>query len=527
MYITPNCPNIPLAVLNAIAQGEKEIIFEKATYHFYPDRGIERISHVSNHDNDGPKKVGLQIEHASDITIDGGGSRFIFHGIMLPAAVEYASNVKLCNFSIDVPVTAYVHSTVLDADEHHCDIKLWDNTPYHMEGNIPMFEIDGGCAFPYKNVLEFNAELECIEYGTNDRDYFTHSEAEELEPGVLRICQDFSVVPKKGNYMLWHLGKRFAPGIFINESRQVTVENVQIHHCFGMGVLAELTRDITIRQLYITPSEGRFNSAYADGVHFVECSGSILLEDSRIEKQMDDPLNCHGIYAQVEEICGNTVWVRLKHHQALGMPIFKAGDRVEYIEYDTLLSYGENELVEAELCNESQLRLVFKQEPGVRKDDYLENISHTPNLTVRNCYFGKNRARGLLITTRGKVLVEGNTFERAGAAIRISGDCNFWYESGCVRDVTIRNNTFIDINANPRWGKAVIDVAPQVLRVGGPVHRNIRIVNNTFRTFDIPLLWANCAENVVFEDNVVERTNTFPPKGLSTEEVVLCEIPAL
>ena len=152
---------------------------------------------------------------------------------------------------------------------------------------------------------------------------------------------------------------------------------------------------------------------------------------------------------------------------------------------------------------------------------YIENISHAANLTVKNSKFGKNRARGLLITTRGKVLVENNVFERAGAAIRISGDANFWYESGCVRDVTIRNNTFIDCNANSRWGSAVIDVAPQVLKPAGAVHKNICIEGNTFKTFDIPLLWANCTENIIFRNNKIEKTETFPPKGIIKEMVTL------
>lgn len=521
MLIKANCDNVTLAVEKALSRGEKEIVFEKGEYHFYQENAQERNSYISNHDNDGVKRVGINLENLSGITIDGAGSKFIFHGIMLPISVTNSTDVVLRNFSIDFPVAAYVHSTVLEAGEDFCDVKLWENTPYRMENGTPFFAVDGGYEFPYGNALEFNPKLECVEYGTNERDYFTHSNAEELSIGVLRIKQDFPVTPKEGNYMFFRLGKRFAPAIFIDKSLEITVKEVTVHHCFGMALLAQLSGNINIHAVKVIPSSGRFVSAYADAVHFVECRGDIVVENCHFEKQMDDALNCHGIYVRVEEVCGKTALLHLMHRQALGIPVFSAGDNVEYVDFETMQSYGENRIVKAQMQDASTIRVTFEKEASVKCGDYLENISHSPNLTVRNCYFGKNRARGLLITTRGKVLVENNTFERTGTAIRISGDCNFWFESGVVKDVTISGNTFIDLNANSRWGQAVIDVTPQNVKAYRAVHKNIRIINNTFRTFDEPLLWAKSAEGIVFKNNEIEKTTTFPPKGLLADAVTL------
>jgi hypothetical protein len=81
--------------------------------------------------------------------------------------------------------------------------------------------------------------------------------------------------------------------------------------------------------------------------------------------------------------------------------------------------------------------------------------------------------RGFLLTTRGKVLVEGNTFHRCKMpAILIEGDANNWYESGSIRDMTIRGNTFIGCG---------IAINPHVRSGDDPVHKNIRIVDNTFK----------------------------------------------
>lgn len=62
------------------------------------------------------------------------------------------------------------------------------------------------------------------------------------------------------------------------------------------------------------------------------------------------------------------------------------------------------------------------------------------NNTIRD-----NRARSVLVTTKGKVLIEGNYFSSQMHGILIEGDNHKWYESGAVQDVTIRNNMFENI----------------------------------------------------------------------------------
>ena len=56
----------------------------------------------------------------------------------------------------------------------------------------------------------------------------------------------------------------------------------------------------------------------------------------------------------------------------------------------------------------------------------LENLTWTPEVTIRDNLFGGVRARGLLVTTPRTTVVEENTFQSSGAAITISGDANGW-----------------------------------------------------------------------------------------------------
>ena len=60
------------------------------------------------------------------------------------------------------------------------------------------------------------------------------------------------------------------------------------------------------------------------------------------------------------------------------------------------------------------------------------------------------------------------------SAILVEDDAQGWYESGCVRDMTIRNNRFL------RCGEPVVHINPRNTVANDSLHRNIRIENNEF-----------------------------------------------
>ena len=77
------------------------IEFAPGVYHFYPSQKIQREYYISNHDQDNPKFVGIALENTQNITIDGKGSQFVFHGVMLPLSILNTQNCTIKNLSID------------------------------------------------------------------------------------------------------------------------------------------------------------------------------------------------------------------------------------------------------------------------------------------------------------------------------------------------------------------------------------------------------------------------------------------
>ena len=102
---TNNSPLIQKALRqikeSAIADESIILNFTAGEYHFFPTGSAEKEYYISNHDQTNPKKVGLPLEDWKNLTIEGNGAEFIFHGQMLPLSLLRSSNCTLQNFSID------------------------------------------------------------------------------------------------------------------------------------------------------------------------------------------------------------------------------------------------------------------------------------------------------------------------------------------------------------------------------------------------------------------------------------------
>lgn len=123
-------PNVLARILNADKEPISEIKFEKGTYHFYPDLGLEKFVHISNH-NDVVIKTAFPILNFKDLTIDGQGSTFIFHGRMIPFLIDNSTNITVKNVSVDWAESFHSEATIVanNKEENTFDIKISDE--YH------------------------------------------------------------------------------------------------------------------------------------------------------------------------------------------------------------------------------------------------------------------------------------------------------------------------------------------------------------------------------------------------------------
>lgn len=509
--------------------GYRRLVLPNGTYHFHPAFAMEEYLFISNND-EGLKRIAFFLEDWNDIEIDGQNSLLIFHGLMLPFVFRRCCNVTLRNLRIDWERSFHSEARVVEVGDGHVDLEIDPVLyPYKIERGTLQFTGEHGMLLDVDNILEFDAARRETAFQVRDNyDMATRHTAEELAPGRIRFRAEFSEPrPKVGNILALIDERRLCPGITITRSRDVLCENVTLHHAGGMGFIAQLSHNVTLRHCRVSPSpeKGRMISLRADATHFVCCSGHLLLEHCELSHQLDDPGNFHNVYAPiVQRLSPHSVIVRMQHYQQWGLELFEAGHRVEFVEAASLARQTGNEITSVKRLNREHTLLEFRQ-PVVYGPGWAVGSLHwVAHVTVRHTSVHSNRARGFLVTTNGKAVFEDNYFHSPGAAILIEGDAKYWYEAGAVEDVLIRRNTFENCNYGV-WGRATIDINPAIEpehRAMQRFHRNIRIEENEFITFHSNLLRAHCVDGLSLSNNHIRWTTDYPATERS-ERLFVCE----
>ncbi|MDR3709872.1 MAG: right-handed parallel beta-helix repeat-containing protein [Capsulimonadaceae bacterium] len=504
--------------------GPKKLVFPKGRYHFWSDRATEEYLFVSNNDPS-LKALAFPLIGFDDLEIDGQGSEFIFHGFITPFAISASHDIRLRNFSIDWERTFHNEALIMDSKPApkdglaSIDLGISKQYPYRVEHEQLRFTgyHDHEPLAP-GHALSFDPVRREPSWQAHD-DWAVKQwhHAVEIDPGIVRFTAKFSQPPKAGNVATFSNAGRYCPAIVLTGSQDIELSDIAIHHCGGMGVIAQLTRNIRLTRVKVTPPPGsdRVISATADATHVVNCAGQIEFDECRFENQLDDPGNFHGIYARVSRVTSpSTVEVELVHGQQVGIEITHPGDEIEFVGNKNLLTYATAKVAAFTRINKRffEVEIEGNLPPETAKGDVIASLTWVSNVTVRNSRVGNNRARGFLISTAGKVLIENNVFRSPGAAILIAGDANYWFESGKVRDITVRGNTF-DNCLYSVWGRAVIDIVPEIEpknREGALYHQNIRIENNKFILADARVMNAHCVDGLVFKNNTIEWGSDYP-----------------
>lgn len=503
-----------------------ELIFEKGEYHFFPDEGVDRYCFVSNND-EGLKRVIFPIEDIKNLTIDGQGSLFVFHGFTNPFLVDKSSQITFKNFSVDVSRPFHSEGIILESKPNELDLRIPEQFPYKIVNNILVFTegdaekddrkttVSKEAIYNYGSLLEFDTEKRETAFMVYD--YYINSiplSAKDLGDRKIRIYLD-GIKGTVGNTMVFASGHRNYPAFILTDSRDVRFDKVNIHHAGGMGIIGQRVHNVTVESCKVVPSEGRMISTTADATHFTNCTGKIELSNCTFMNQMDDATNIHGIYVQiVEKLASNEVLVRLKHAQQLGFDFLNKGTKVELVQGKSLITKGEAQVVEAERINKEITRVKLSKDlpEGIEVGDAIGELQDFAEVHIHGNYIGKNRARGMLLNCRGKTVVENNYFHSPGAAILFEGDAHYWFEQGGVSDCVIRNNVF-DNCLFGVWGKAVIDVAAGIIenKEKSRYNKNIKVYGNTFKIFDnVHLLHAYGMDNMKWYNNKIERTDAYP-----------------
>lgn len=483
----------------------------------------------------GQRYVAVYLKNKKNIVIDGNGATIMIHGKMTPFLFDNCENITVKNLVVDYYCPTMSEFTVLENNNGLCKIKINDECLYEVKRNNLIFKGETGLnGKPYWK----------HGYIANKRHYKLLDPETKLFRDFSRKDMEFTFIKDLGNNILQCELKnkevylpensiiqtrsivRDQTGSLFNRCKNLYFENLRVKFMHGLGMVSQFCENVSYKNCDFTPAENRTAASTADFFQFSGCKGDLILDNIKASGAHDDYVNVHGTHLRVvrKNKRNNTITVRFMHHESWGFQAFQKGDELEFIRWDTLIPYAKTRVIDYKRLNDTDIRLYLDRplpDSLVLGKDVVENATWTSNLTVRNCNFGLTCGRGILATTRGKVVIENNIFKDVwGPALLIEDDCNFWFESGYTTDVIFRNNIVDNCDYIKMYeGSPVIKYSPKVMNENSKeyVHESLLIENNEFKNpvenncFLISLEYLREAEI---------KNNTFHKPFKVTEKVV-------
>ncbi len=504
-----------LAVKSALAQiaglnGTPSILrFPKGRYDFWASDAPKMHLPVTAVHQQWDFISGMYLEGLKHVTIDGCASELIFHSRMTPIILKQCEDVKIFNLTIDHVRPTVSEFTVRNIGTTYMEVDIHPDSWYVIEeGRFQWEGADGDRYTP-----QIFQSLDLVSNITKRVKFDLGLWAEEIGPRCVRF--HYKLTPLAYVGQVWQMrgdGIRNQQGSVVLNSKDISWEDVNLFFCTGLGIVSQLSDNLTFRHVNIEPRKdsGRTCASFADGIHCCNCTGKVIIDECRIVGTQDDPVNVYGddlIIKKREQ--PNTLLLSYSTWEQCGYQMLFTGDELMLLSKQTLLPFASRKVVSAELIDKMTHRVIL--DGDVSEDcvgQVAENRTRMPEILIRDCYFARIPTRGVLVSSWRKTLIENNTFFRTQmAAIFVCHGDDPYYQQGAVEDLTIRNNKFVDC-----VGCVFIQPDQPVVNRNAPVDKNLKITGNRFIVGNIerPLLWARSTKNIILKNNTIEVTK----KGL-------------
>ncbi|MGW6536674.1 DUF1349 domain-containing protein [Streptomyces sp. NPDC055051] len=518
--------------------GPVRIEFPKGTYSIYPEQAEKRELYLSNtvgaNQTYRDKRIGILVEGMNDVTVDGSGSKLLYHGRQTAFAALQSRNVVFKNFTFDYvnahTIDATVAETGVDSGRSYRVLDVPEETLYSIVNNQVHWrgESSPTTGQPYwtgVNGMRYTQVYDPAQQTTRrvyNPLFSGVTGMRDLGDGRIRIEYSATTAPgDKGLVYSMDDDIRDTAAAIFWESERVTVRDLNARYLHGFGFLGQLSRDITIENTKFATdkSTGRHNAGDADLVQMSGVAGKVVLRNNVFDGAHDDPINIHGTYLGVtgRPADKRTLELTYRQHQSVGFPAFYPGNEIEIVSGANMTPVPGTTAKVVSVDGPSgkdhdkplnTMTVTFDQEipDGVTAggDYFVENTTYTPEVLIEGNAFRNIPTRGILVTSRRPVVIRDNDFLRMNmASIFISSDTTYWWESGPAHDVLIEGNYFF----RPASPAIFVEPTNPLIDPRKPVHSNIRVVDNDFRIDDVQLADMKSVSGFTFSGNRVARAD--------------------
>ena len=218
---------------------------------------------------------------------------------MVPFIIEESSNLTVRNFSIDWDVPFTLEGLVVNNNSSDNTFDIEVTTPYKVEYERLYISLERESS-PYdtkfgdrfaigeKNNIEvgqniiWNPKTMAPYYNTSQYAIAEHGiKATELNKGLIRLEVKAKKMPPIGSIFVSkgaHLSNRLCPAFRVFKSKDILLNNINVHHAGAMGLIAERSENITLDNFNVVLKEGsgRMVTTTADATHFCNVKGKVI-----------------------------------------------------------------------------------------------------------------------------------------------------------------------------------------------------------------------------------------------------------
>ncbi len=412
-------------------------------------------------------------------------------------SVSNCRNIHFNNFAFDYATPTAVTGVVVSADTQGGTVVIKVDEGYDLTD--PRYN---GGKVTWGSYMEFKLDRDSGKYIPNDKGNLLYNSTGDqvkrisdgsYDPETRELTLTFSQTlaqVKAGTrvnvaYTMYEYFGMNAQGC-----ENIYLENANFYHTAGMTFGAGNTKNIYLNRFRLSPREGseRLMTATADGLHFGNCTGEVILTNSVLEYSHDDCLNIKGSYAAVTGSDEHTVFYD-RSSTNIGVEV---GDIIDVYETNTFRFVGSYTVTAVDAAF-GKYTVAETVSEDLSSGFMVCNATKSPKFTAHNCFFGNKRNRGMLIQCRG-VEISNCTFQNiVHGAIQILSVADIFAEGIMPRDVVVKNNKFL--------GNSIEDVHIFTWGRGGTTPGTIR--------------------NVTVENNFISGTGRYPVDILGGGEITV------
>ena len=436
--------------------------FAKGEYHFFEEGAKDRFL-ASVGSSTGMKKAVVLLEGLKDVTVDGGGSSFVFHGKAFPFIVDRCDGVKICNFTSRVFRLPLVEFTITEKNNAGFLCQFAKGcVPYETKDGTIFFDMDEGRLDSREREISVHALRYChIQYVVTpgcrcDKDKLASSfysvAAEDRGDGKVFFRYVDSPHPKNAGQCSFPLNEplclllgsdRNRSLMSFSDCRDVEVFDVDVRSGVAMGVVAELCENIRIVRYNVRPDEGAHVSMTADAIFLVDTKGRIEIAESEICWGLDDVMNIHGNYTRLDKVAGRRAELGIQRFNYTGYFPYRVGEKVEFTRGKGTAKQVLGRAVVAEFPKPGReaasAAVVFDRDiPAEWVGCDVANVSHVPTVWIHDNNFHDFMHNRL--SAFADILFERNRIRNGNVAILHDDLTGYWGECGPVHTLVARDN---------------------------------------------------------------------------------------